>query len=227
VPVIPLADALGFPAQDQRQPAAKFFGVVVGAGDGEAVLAVDALLGEQEVVMKPVADGREAVSGILGATILETGRVALILNPATCVRAGLTRTLPSIVPSPAASRPRARRRVLLAEDSLTTRALERSILEAAGYDVTVAVDGAEAWRLLQDHEVDIVITDVEMPRMDGLVLCDAIKRSGRFRHLPVVLVTALGREADRRRGVDVGADAYIAKGDFEQAVLLDAVERLL
>jgi two-component system chemotaxis sensor kinase CheA len=228
VPVVPLAEALGFPTQDRSQAAATFVGVVVGAGDEQAILAVDAVLGEQEVVMKPVADGREPVPGILGATILETGRVALILNPATCVRAGLTRTLPSIVPSSSAGRgPSVRRRVLLAEDSLTTRALERSILEAAGYDVIVAVDGAEAWRLLQDHDVDIVVTDVEMPGMDGFALCDAIKRSARFQHVPVVLVTSLGRETDRSRGVEVGADAYIAKSDFEQAVLLDAVERLL
>jgi two-component system chemotaxis sensor kinase CheA len=117
--------------------------------------------------------------------------------------------------------------LLVVDDSVTTRSLQRSILEGAGYEVIVAVDGSDAWRLLQDAGADLVVADVEMPRMDGFALCEAIRRSTRFRDLPVVLVTALQSDADRKHGLDAGADAYLPKAGFDQRVLLDAIAQLL
>jgi len=93
--------------------------------------------------------------------------------------------------------------------------------------VLAAVDGAQAWELLQSAGADLVVADVEMPRMDGFALCEAIRASPHFRELPVVLVTALESESDRRRGLDAGADAYLPKSSFDQQLLLDAVSRLL
>jgi two-component system chemotaxis sensor kinase CheA len=117
--------------------------------------------------------------------------------------------------------------LLIAEDSLTTRSLEKHILEAAGYQVVAAADGRDAWRLLQERGADLVVTDVEMPRMDGFALCEAIRRSPRFRELPIVLVTALESEADKARGLEVGADAYLLKSAFDQRKLLETIARLL
>jgi two-component system chemotaxis sensor kinase CheA len=120
------------------------------------------------------------------------------------------------------------KRVLLVDDSVTTRALERSILEAAGYDVTTAADGAAAWDLLEsDTAVDLVVSDVDMPRMDGFALVAAIRGSARRRELPVILVTARETETDRQRGLEVGADAYIVKGGFRQEALLEAIGELV
>jgi two-component system chemotaxis sensor kinase CheA len=121
----------------------------------------------------------------------------------------------------------ARRRLLVADDSVTTRSLERSLLEAAGYEVLVAGDGRNAWRVLQESGADLVVADVEMPYMDGFALCQAIRGSARFRELPVVLVTALESEEDRRRGMDAGADAYLPKSAFDQRRLIETIARLL
>jgi two-component system chemotaxis sensor kinase CheA len=120
-----------------------------------------------------------------------------------------------------------RRRLLVVDDSATIRALEKSILEAAGYDVAVAADGQEAWQLLLETGADLVVSDVEMPRMDGFMLTEAIRASRQFRDLPVVLVTAMETEADKARGLAVGANAYRVKSAFDQTDLLATIERIL
>jgi two-component system, chemotaxis family, sensor kinase CheA len=117
--------------------------------------------------------------------------------------------------------------ILVADDSITTRALEESMLEAAGYEVITAVDGRDAWQMLQDRGADLVVSDVEMPGMDGFGLCRAIRSSPRFARLPVVLVTALEREEHRAAGLAAGADAYIGKSSFDQRTLLDVVKQFL
>ena len=103
----------------------------------------------------------------------------------------------------------------------------RSILETAGYEVVVAVDGAEAWASLQLRTPALIVSDVDMPRMNGLDLCAMVRGSPPLRGVPFVLVTSLGSDQDRVRGMEVGADAYIVKGEFDQGTLLDTVQRLL
>lgn len=227
LPVASLSHALGTDVAEPA-PGAPLHVVIVDTQAGDAVLVVDGLVSEQEAVVKPPPPRLAGLPGVLGATILPTGRVALVVNPATAVRTamGSARPLPAPV---GAEEPPLRRRVLLVDDTLTTRTLERSILETAGYDVVVAVDGANALEVLeaQGADVDAVVSDVNMPRMDGLALCEAVRSSSRLRHLPVVLVTSLASEEDRRRGVEAGADAYIAKSEFDQSMLLDTLARLL
>ncbi len=116
---------------------------------------------------------------------------------------------------------------MVADDSVTTRTLMKSILEGAGYEVLVAADGAEAWRMVQDKGADLVVTDVEMPRMDGFELTEAIRGSALFREVPVILVTALESEADKTRGLRVGASAYLLKSAFDQRDLLHSVAQFL
>jgi two-component system chemotaxis sensor kinase CheA len=118
-------------------------------------------------------------------------------------------------------------RVLVAEDSITSRSLFKSILETAGYEVATAVDGADAYSKIVEGEFDLVVSDVDMPRMSGFELTAKIRGDKRLSQIPVVLVTALGSREDRERGIDAGADAYIVKSSFDQSNLLEVVRRLV
>ena len=196
---------------------------------GRAVFGVDALLGEEEIVVKGLGKLLSHIPHLSGGTILGKGQIALILNPNELIRSlshyGGVR--PSAVPTLTPPLPLIKKKVLVAEDSLTTRTLEKNILEAAGFDVTTAVDGAEALTKLHEQSFDVVVTDVQMPRMDGFGLTERIKKDDRFKNIPVVLVTALQTEADKRRGIEAGADAYITKGTFDQKRFLEIIQRFI
>jgi two-component system chemotaxis sensor kinase CheA len=202
--------------------------VLLRAGERRLAVAVDEAIAEQELMVRPLPQGQPGTSPVGGAALLADGRVALMLNPVSLLAAGLGPEGGArfdLEEAPAGAPPR--RRVLVVDDSLTTRALEQSILEAAGYDVVTAVDGSDAWRVLQERGCDLVVADVEMPRMDGFALCEAIRGSKRFRDLPIVLVTAMETPEHRARGLEVGADAYLGKSGFEQQNLLDTIRDLL
>ena len=220
-----LAAALRLPPSAPLAQDAHAVAIVVRAGDRQVVLVVDRVVDEIDAVVKALGPRIRRAQCVFGASLLPSGRLALLLQVAQVIRAAEGTTVGITVV--AASRPVGKRRVLVVDDSLTTRTLERSILEAAGYDVAVAVDGADAWRRLQEHGADLVVSDVEMPRMDGFGLCEAIRASKRFRDLPLILVTALGSDRDRARGVEVGADAYLVKSAFDQVQLLSTIEQLL
>jgi CheY-like chemotaxis protein len=116
---------------------------------------------------------------------------------------------------------------LIAEDTLSTRELEKSILEANGYTVDTAVDGLDAIDNLGKTRFDLIVTDVQMPRMDGFEFCKTLRRNEKYKDIPVVMITALEKEEDKRKGLEAGVSAYIVKGAFDQANLLDAIERLI
>jgi two-component system chemotaxis sensor kinase CheA len=202
--------------------------VILASGNDRAAFVVEELLAEQVVMVKDLGPRLRSVRGVNGATILPTGRIALVLNAADLV--AMTR---SRAPSQAMSQAldvapaETRKRLLVVDDSITTRTLVQSILEASGFDVTAAVDGMEAWRMLQERGADLVVSDIEMPRMDGFALTEAIRTSRRFRDLPVILVTALESDEDRMRGLDAGADAYLRKSSFDQSQLIDTIRQLL
>lgn len=196
--------------------------VLLAAGDRRVALRVDALLEERDVVIRPLGARVRRAAFVSGATVIGDGEVALVLDVADLVR--LARPAQS---QEATEAPR-RLRLLVADDSVTTRQLERSILEGAGYEVAVARDGQEAWDLLVAGEVfDLVVSDVEMPRLDGFQLVTRIRAGARTARLPVVLVTARDSEADRHRAAEAGASAYVVKGGFDQEALLDILEQLL
>ena len=117
--------------------------------------------------------------------------------------------------------------MLVAEDSITARTLLKNILESAGYRTTTAVDGVDALTLLRTNAIDLVVSDVDMPRMNGFELTSRIRASREFADLPVVLVTSLDSRDDRERGIDAGANAYIVKSNFDQSNLLDVIKRLI
>jgi two-component system chemotaxis sensor kinase CheA len=195
------------------------------AGD-RAAFIVDELLDEAELTVKRLPRRLAGAPHLSGAAILPSGRVALILNVQALIDSALAQTGDDVALR--ATQPaRARKRVLLVDDSITTRGLERSILEAAGYEVMTAADGAEAWRLLQEKGADILVSDIEMPNVDGFQLTERVRGASRFARLPIVLVTGLASESDRARGLDLGADAYLVKSAFQQSSLLETVADLV
>jgi two-component system chemotaxis sensor kinase CheA len=222
-----LADVLGLPKADNGADAVP--ALILESPRGKVVFGVDRLLGEEEIVVKALGKFFGRIPQLSGGTILGKGEIALILNPNDLLRSVTQQGKISPVASPRAlpTPPAFRKRVLVVEDTLTTRTLEKNILEAAGFDVTTAVDGEDALIKLHEKSFDIVVTDVQMPRLDGFRLTERIKKDARFKDLPVILVTALQTEADKRRGIEAGADAYLTKAVFDQKRFLEIVRRFV
>ena len=225
-----LADLLELPQPAQRNnnrdaPAASPCVVLSPGGEPFGVL-VDALLDEQEVVLKPQSALLERVRNVAGATILESGEICMVLN-ANDLRGSMRKGLAPAAASEAVEKAEKKKAILLAEDSIVTRTQEARILENAGYEVVTAADGLEAWNKLATRTFDAVVTDVLMPNLDGLGLAERIRREARYAELPIILVTSLASDGDKRRGLESGANAYITKPAFDQQVLLDCLERLI
>jgi two-component system chemotaxis sensor kinase CheA len=180
------------------------------------------------MVVKSLGKRLAGIELVAGASILPSGKLGLILNAAAVIqRAHAPGRDRSVAPRPAEPVDARRKRLLVVDDVVTTRSLIKSLLEAAGYDVNIAADGADAWRVLHEQGADVVVTDIEMPRMDGFELTRQIRGSDRFRDLPVVLITGLDSQRDKERGVAAGANAYLVKSDFDQRNLIDAIGRLV
>ena len=229
IPLVSLAALLGPPLVARTAAADEMIVAIhIRASDTGLAIRVDELIAEEELVVRPIrAQGRGPAPHVSGAALLSTGSIALVLNVPQLLASGAATAdaMPADLVSPAhAAR---RRRVLVADDSITTRTLEASVLEAAGFEVITAVDGADAWRLLDERGADLVVSDVEMPRMDGMQLCETMRKSSRFKATPVILITALETPADRARGLEAGADAYLAKSSFDQEGLLETVHQLI
>jgi two-component system chemotaxis sensor kinase CheA len=202
--------------------------LVIAAGEKRMAFAVDEFQAEQEILIKSLGARIRHLRHISGATLLPSGKIALVLNAANLVRTALARA-PARLPVAEEGElaPLVKKRLLVVDDSVTTRTLEKSILEAAGYEVATAVDGKAAWQFLQDQGTDLIVSDVEMPQMDGVELTRVVRASPRFRELPVVLVTARESEQDKARGLEAGADAYLVKSAFDQKNLLETIAQLL
>jgi two-component system chemotaxis sensor kinase CheA len=228
LPVASLAETLGLTAREPARPGGKVPLMVVAAGVKRMAFAVDEFLAEQEIMVKGLGARIHRVRHASAATILPSGQIALVLNAANLIRSAVSRVPGQrLAEAPAQAVLEGKKRVLVAEDSLTTRTLVKSILEAAGYEVAVAADGAAAWQLLQERGADVLVSDVDMPRLDGFALTEAVRGSKRFADLPVVLVTARETEEDKARGIEVRADAYLVKSAFDQTNLLQAIAQLL
>ena len=200
--------------------------VVLGTGDRRIGFAVDGVLSEQEVLVKIIGKPLLRVRNVAGATILGSGVPTVILNTADLLKSAV-RSAAGPRPARPAEAAVLPREILVADDSVTSRMLLKNILESAGYRVTTATDGLDALTSLRGRDFDLLVSDVEMPRLDGFDLTTKVRADKRLRELPVILVTALGSREHRERGVDVGASAYIVKSSFDQSNLLDIVRKLL
>lgn len=197
--------------------------VVVVAAGARLALVVDELIEEREVVVRPIEYAASVGTRYVGAALLADGMVAPVLNVPGVIGEAGDRGTARFADATAAGRAR----ILVADDSITTRALEESVLAAAGYDVVTAPDGAEALRIIEGGGIDLLVTDVEMPAMTGLELCARIRASRTSALLPVIIVSSLDRPEHRAQGMEAGADAYVTKSSFEQGELIALVERLL
>jgi len=202
--------------------------VVLATSERRIAFQVDEVVGEQEVIVKSLGPQLVRVRNVGGAAVLGTGKVVPILNVVDLMKSAVkTSARPARtreVEEPIAPRQRS---ILVVDDSITARTLLKSILEAAGYLVRTAVDGAEAFATLRETQFDVVVSDVDMPRLNGFDLTARMRADRKMADLPVILVSALESREDRERGIDVGANAYIVKSSFEQSNLLDTVRRFV
>jgi two-component system chemotaxis sensor kinase CheA len=200
--------------------------VVLQVGEEQAGFFVDRLLDTQEVVLKPQSPILKRVRNVMGATTLGTGEICMILNPSDLIRS-LQKPVQvksdTRLPEPT----RNQSVILLVEDSLPVRTQEKRLLESAGYKVVLAVDGLDGYNKLKTQKFDAVVSDIEMPNLDGLSLTEKIRQDRNYDELPIILVTTLSSEEDRKRGAEAGANAYIAKGKFNQQVLLETLTKLI
>jgi two-component system, chemotaxis family, sensor kinase CheA len=216
VPFVPLARIYG-------QPAAEGQLLLEGVISGQPLaLVVDAVEGEQEVLVRPIFR-RAATDRLLeGVALLASGEPVGVLSPAVLAQREYLRALPTAKPQPAARRVR----VLLVDDSLVTREMERRLLEDAGFEVAAAGDAEEALWLLSEASFDCVVTDIEMPRIDGFELTSQLRGMEHFARLPIIVVSTRDRPEDRLRGLKAGADAYLTKQGLDAGELVDLVRRL-
>ncbi|MBE9067287.1 Hpt domain-containing protein [Leptolyngbya cf. ectocarpi LEGE 11479] len=200
--------------------------VVLKVGNDQAGFWVDRLLNNQEVIVKPMGSLLKRVRNVSGTTILGTGEVCMILNPSDLLKSLQQQPLSNPLTVPKAV-PRHKPIILLVEDSPPVRIQEKRLFEEAGYTVITATNGLEGYNMLQTGGFDAVVSDVEMPHLDGFSLVTKIRQHQEYDELPIILVTTLDTDADRQRGADVGANAYIIKGRFNQEALLETLERLI
>jgi two-component system, chemotaxis family, sensor kinase CheA len=223
--VIRLTEALGITEyHTEPEGSAQVPVVILAYGAGQIACIVDEVIRVQEIVVRSLGSQLRRVKRITGAVILGDGKVALVLDALELIQESIK--APPAVPARSVCGEDVKR-ILVVEDSVTSRALLQTILERAGYLVRTAVDGMEALAMLKEHEFDMVVSDVDMPRMNGFTLTEKIRADTRISALPVVLVTSLDSKEDRKHGVTVGADAYIMKTSFEKSRLLEVTRSLL
>lgn len=227
--LVNLADVLELPRSAASRAASDYVAVVVlELGDTRIAFRVDEIVGEQEILLKGLGPQLARVRNVTGATQLGNGQVVPVLNVADLIQSAVRPVTRAVLPDSAEQTSAdSAQSILVAEDSITSRSLIKNILESAGYVVTTAVDGMAAFTTLKTDAFDLVVSDVEMPRMDGFDLTARIRADKQLADLPVVLVTALESREDRERGIDVGANAYIVKSSFDQSNLLETVGRLI
>ena len=228
--LVSLADVLRISGVTKKKNSAEYLHLVIlNISQRKIALIVDEILGEQEGIVKDLGQQLVHVKNIAGATILGSGKVVPILHPNELLdSASQTNTSLDFAPeSSSTTTIEEQKRILVAEDSITIRTLLRNFIENAGYFVKTAVDGQEAYNYLQNEDFDLVVSDVEMPRMNGFELTAKIREDRKHADLPIILVTALETADDKQRGMEAGANGYIVKSSFEKSNLIDAIQRLL
>lgn len=202
--------------------------VVIKAGQNTAAFLVDSIIGEREIVIKPLQAPLTNVSCVAGATLSGSGEIIVVLNLTDVMDKAIhSRKNIIAIEDAEITQVNTKPTLLLVDDSATTRSFIQGLLTNRGYQVEVAVDGQEAWDLLQKRKFNLLITDVEMPNMNGFELTDRVKKSATLHSMPVIIITSLENEAHKKRGTEVGADAYIVKKEFESGGLAQIVGQMV
>jgi len=226
IPLVKLSDVLELSERNDESPVIT---VLILESLGKRIgFRVDEILTEQEILIKGMSRPLSRVRNIAAATILGSGKVVPVLNISDLVKSAATSATRAVKQAaPQVGGEAVKQTILVVEDSITSRMLLKNILETSGYMVKTAVDGIDAISQLKTEKFDAVVSDVDMPRMNGFNLTEKIRGDKKLAELPVVLVTALGSREDRERGIDVGANAYIVKSSFDQSNLLETLRRLI
>jgi len=205
--------------------------LVIGAQGERSALLVDGFLGERDLVVRPIDERLGRVPGVSAAAIDDDGAPVLVMDVEdllVSIRRGLSEgAIRGLSAQALAAGARGRKRVLVADDSITVREVERQMLRRLGHDVEVAVDGMDAWNQLCAGNFDLLVTDVDMPRMNGIELVRTLRRDARFAHLPVAIVGYKDRAEDRAAGLEAGANAYLTKGSFQDQTFAQTIADLI
>ena len=204
--------------------------VVIGEHHNRYGLVVDRFLGERELVVQPLDPRLGKIKDISAGALMEDGTPVLIVDVEDALR-----SMEKLAHSDrlhkanrhASGEQKTRKRILIVDDSLVVRELERKLLDRHGYEVEVAVDGMDGWNVLRTGDFELIVTDIDMPRMDGIELVELIKKDANLKNLPTMIVSYKDREEDRRRGLEAGADYYLSKGSFHEDALVQAVVDLI
>lgn len=227
IPLKLLTDVLGL--ESPPSTTADMLQIIVIKKDTQIIaFLVDEIMGEREIVIKPLQEPLINIPCVVGGTLAANGEAIIVLNTSDLLQHAMqSQKSLEMALSNETTTTKTRIHILVVDDSITTRTLEKNILENKGFQVTTAVNGKEAWDLLQSQTFDLLITDVMMPIIDGFELTEKVKQNPELRDLPVIIVTSLGSESEKARGIKVGANAYIVKNEFESEKLLDIVGQLL
>lgn len=207
---------------DLKKPVA-----ILKTGKTLAAFAMDDFLGEEEILMKSLGNYMKRVRHISGVTIMRDGTIAPVLNVTDMINTVLLRGISHSKIQVQKRVAESEKCVLVVDDSVMTRTLAKNILESYDFRVVTAIDGEDALLKLQEIGIDLIVSDIQMPNMDGLSFTAQVKNDESLRHIPVILVTALESEEDKKRGIEVGADAYILKSAFDQSNLVSTIKSLL
>ncbi|MCU0288091.1 MAG: response regulator [Acidobacteria bacterium] len=227
VSLVSLAGVLNLPSKQLIEQKGQRIPILLLCDNGtEIAFRVDEILGEEEVLLKNLGPLLKRVINVCGVAVLGSNEIVPILNPHDLIRSAIKKTSGQAPIKEKIKIPKLHT-VLLIEDSITTRILLKNIMETAGYHVITAVDGETGWALLKTGTFDIVVSDVDMPGMDGFELTAKIRADKNLAGIPVILVTGLETEADREKGIEVGANAYLVKSNFDQGNLLDVMKKII
>jgi len=201
--------------------------LIITHGNKKYGFAVDEIISEQEVLVKNLGEQLSRVPNVSGVTMMGSGKIIPILNVSDLMKSAIYASTVESYERIAREEKEVKKSILIAEDSITSRTLLKNIFQTAGYKVKATVDGAEAYTAVTTQKFDLVVSDIEMPRMNGFELVSKIRKNKDTKELPVVLVTGLESDEDKKRGIDVGADAYIVKRSFDQSNLLNVISKLI
>jgi two-component system, chemotaxis family, sensor kinase CheA len=227
-----LANVLGLSRKQEQIRKTVFHTLVLAVGQLRMAFIVDEIIGEQEGIVKSLGTQLLSVRNITGATVLGDGKVIPVVNATELIEHSLKSRGSTVSETLSDNESLVdidveQKRILVAEDSLTSRSLLRNIFEAAGYFVKTTVDGAEAFATLNSEKFDLLVSDIEMPRMNGFELTTKIREDEKLSSLPIVLITSLDAAEDRQKGLEAGANAYFVKSSFDQTSIIELIERLI
>ncbi|MBT5550942.1 MAG: hybrid sensor histidine kinase/response regulator [Nitrospina sp.] len=225
IPVVELKEILNSPGEKEF-PQKEVLIILLVMGSEKLGVIVDSLVSEENVEVKPLPSHMKSIELVSGASISGKNEIIILLHVPRIFELAKQAKEGKHVDKFHKEEEKANY-ILVVDDSVNTREIEKSILESYGYNVDTASDGMEAMEMVKEFKYDLIVTDVEMPRMDGFTLCEELRKDSRYKLVPVVIVTSRDKPEDKRRGVKVGANAYIVKGDFNQSNLLDTVESLI